>query len=337
MNTIQSQLFLGWQRRRGSVRKGRSMKIYFGLMAALLFLGGCGAPGEAPSGSPMARSDAAALSSDVSAASPPTEGALKAASEREAGAPTNGTVQLVQMASAVPRKIIYNATVDLIADNFSLSESRLMALVKTNHGYIAEVNIGAAPGTPRQGNWKIRVPEAQFAAFMADVTKLGELQNTRTDSQDVTAQFTDLQARIANKQVEESRLIVLLQRQNAKLSEILQVERELSRVRGEIEQMQGQLRLLANQSALATVTVTLHEVKGYVAPKPTTFGSEISRTFDSSLGEIRDIGKGLVLTLVSIVPWLPLIALIVFPAWKISRHQLKKNLTLAPKSENTET
>jgi hypothetical protein len=137
---------------------------------------------------------------------------------------------------------------------------------------------------------------------MAAVTKLGELQTTRTDSQDVTAQFTDLQARISNKQVEESRLVVLLQRPNARLTDILQVERELSRVRGEIEQMQGQLRLLANQSALATVTVTLHEVKGYVAPKPATFGSEISRTFAASVDGMREMGKIIVLMMVSLAP-----------------------------------
>lgn len=151
----------------------------------------------------------------------------------------NGTAQLIQAVSTVPRRIIYNAKVELISENFAKAQDGLAALVKTHGGYIAETDIGGTPGQPRQGTWKVRVPESQFNAFMSGVSSLGELQSTHTDSQDVTAEFHDLEARISNKQVEEKRLIAHLQRSTAKLSDILQVERELSRVRGEIEQMQG--------------------------------------------------------------------------------------------------
>ena len=74
-------------------------------------------------------------------------------------------------------------------------------------------------------------------------------------------------ARIKNKQVEEQRLQDLLKKATGKLSEILQVEKELSRVRGEIEQLQGRIRVLANLSSLTTITLTMREIKDYVPPR----------------------------------------------------------------------
>lgn len=290
-------------------------------LAALLALGGCGGSPESESTTSVsvAESDAAA-----GAPAPPAASASASASAAKSTAPGNATAQLIQLASTAPRRIIYNASVDLVAPNFAKSERDLLALISKSGGYLAETNANAAPGTPRQGSWKIRVPEPKFSAFMLAVTELGELQTTRTDSQDVTAEFTDLEARISNKQVEETRLISLLQRSTARLADILKVERELSRVRGEIEGMQGRLRLLSNQSALATVTVTLREVRGYVAPKPTTFNSQIARTFAGSLGALQELGKGLVLFFVSLVPWLPLLALIGIPVWRVARRQNRK-------------
>lgn len=238
-------------------------------------------------------------------------------------APGNATAQLIQAASAIPRKIIYNATVDLLADNFTTAQRSLLSLIQKHKGYLSETNIGSTPGSPREGTWKIRVPEAEFSGFMADVVKLGELQTTHTDSQDVTAEFYDLQARISNKQVEEKRLLDHLQRSTAKLSDILQIEREISRVRGEIEQMQGRLRVLANMTSLTTITVTLHEVKGYVAPKPTTFGSQIARSFQSSVDALADVGKAIILIVVALAPWAIISLIIGFPLWRLVRRFYK--------------
>ena len=294
-------------------------RLFAAISIGALAFSGCGGQGD---GGGMASSSTSADSAGnaASASAPSASGA----SGKAAGAPGTATAQLIQAASSVPRKIIYNATVDLLADNYATAERGLVALIGKSHGYIAETNIGAAPGTPRQGTWKVRVPESQFQPFMNAVVKLGELQTTHTDSQDVTAEFYDLQARISNKQVEEQRLIVHLQKSTAKLNDILQVEREISRVRGEIEEMQGRLRLLANMSSLTTITVSLHEVKGYIAPKPTTFGSQIGRTFETSIGGLVDVGKTLVLVLVAATPWLGILALIGIPAWLLSRRSFKR-------------
>src|SRR4051812_49495921 len=108
------------------------------------------------------------------------------------------------------------------------------ALVEANGGYISETNAVSYSQQQRQATWKVRVPVDRFDAFLAEVGRLGELQKNHLDSQDVTQEYYDLDARIANKQQEEKRLLKHLADSTGKLEDILAVERELSRVRGEI-------------------------------------------------------------------------------------------------------
>lgn len=226
-----------------------------------------------------------------------------------------------QTVSQTERKIIYTATVDLVVENLSAGQTKLTNLVKANGGYIAETNVGGASGSQRTGSWKVRVPVDKYEAFMAGAARLGELQNINSTSQDVTAEYYDVAARIKNKQVEEARLQDLLKKATGKLSEVLQVEKELSRVRGEIEQSQGRIRVLANLSSLTTITITMREIKDYVPPAPPTFATEVSRQFNGSLGALREFGKGVILFGVALAPWLPLVALIGFPIWRVWKRK----------------
>jgi len=298
------------------------------LAAGLTAFGGCGGGEEEAT---TASAPQSAGNADEAASAPasgaPAPGAAGASGR---AAPASPIAQLVRSASAVPRKIIYNATVELVSDNFSAADQKLMQLVRANKGYIAERNISGTAGAPRTGTWKIRIPVDNFDPFMDAIARLGELQTVHSDSQDVSEEFYDLQARISNKQVEEKRLIRHLEKSTAKLSDILTVEQELSRVRGEIEQMQGRLRVLANLTALTTVTVTIREVKDYVPPAPPTFTAQIARTFQGSLGRLSDFGKAVVLLAVALAPWLLVAAIVGFPVWRLTRPQLPRRKTTPP-------
>lgn len=283
-------------------------------------LAGCGAQENAsdnmagPIAKPMAAMTTARSASASGASSTEAESAGKPAS---VGA-------IVQAVSTTPRKIIYTSQVDLVVENLGSAQEKLTRLVKENQGYIAETNIGGQSGERRSGSWKVRIPVENYEAFMAGATRLGELRTIEAKSQDVTAEFYDVEARIANKQVEEKRLQELLQKATGKLSEILQVERELSRVRGEIEQLQGRIRVLANLSSLTTVTLTLNEIKDYVPPATPSFRTKIVRVFGGSMKSLSEFCQGVVLFVVGIVPWLPLIALFGFPLWRVwKRSQIQ--------------
>lgn len=213
---------------------------------------------------------------------------------------------------ATPRKIIYTATIRLIVEDFTKAEEDLITLVKNQKGYVISSEVTGTPGTPRSGQWKVRVPVERFEEFRAEAVKLGKLERSAVDSQDVTDEYYDLEARIKNKKVEEARLIQHL-KSTGKLEDILAVEREISRVRGEIERQQGRLQLLAKLTAMTTITIFINERTGYVPAEAESFGTTVSHTFENSLGALTEFGKNLVLLAVAIAPWLVPLAVVALP------------------------
>jgi hypothetical protein len=218
------------------------------------------------------------------------------------------------------RKIIYNGALTVSVEDFSRAEEALGRLVKEQGGYVINSEVTGSPGAPRSGQWKVRVPVERFDAFREAVARLGEVERNTTDSQDVTDEYYDLEARIKNKKVEETRLLQHLEKSTGKLEEILAVEKELSRVRGEVEQMQGRLQMLAKLTAMTTVTVTLHERRTYTSPEAPAFGTSIARTFTGSLDLLAQFGKGIVLLLVAVAPWLVILAIVAVPLWLVLRR-----------------
>lgn len=220
---------------------------------------------------------------------------------------------------ALPRKIVYNAQVDLVVESVTATAEKIAALVKEAGGYVSETDQSSLSHTQRRATWKVRVPVDRFDSFLAGIARLGELQRHHVDSQDVTQEYYDLDARIANKKEEEKRLLKHLADSTGKLEDILSVERELSRVRGEIEQMQGRLRYLANVTALSTVTISATETRDYVPPVAPTMGAQIERTFRLSLSRLKLFLTELLLFFVAIVPWLPVLAILGVLGWAFLR------------------
>jgi hypothetical protein len=193
-------------------------------------------------------------------------------------------------------------------------------LIAAQKAYVADSDRTGLAGSTRRGSWKVRVPVDGYDVFVKSVVALGELVTLKADSQDVSEEYFDLDARQKAKKVEEERLLKHLTESTGKLDEILAVERELSRVRSEIERMQGRLRALANLTTLATVTITASEIKGYIPPQAPNLGTRISRTFAASLDSLRQFGETVLIAFVAIVPWLPLVALGVGVVYWISRQ-----------------
>jgi hypothetical protein len=154
------------------------------------------------------------------------------------------------------------------------------------------------------------VPAGAFDAFMEQLGGIGVPERNVIDSRDVTEEYYDLDARLRNKKTEEARLIKHLEASTGKLDEILKVEHEISRVRGEIEQMEGRLKMIDNLATLTTVNVSMQEIKGYVPLTAPTFGTRIQRTFGNSTDALARFGEFVVLFLVGLAPWLPLIVLV---------------------------
>jgi Domain of unknown function (DUF4349) len=236
--------------------------------------------------------------------------------------------------AAIDRKIIRTADLRVIVDDFGGAEQGLRKIIAgCKNCYVASAEVGGSAGAPRQGRWKVRVPVAEFDTFLDAVAGLGVPERNSVDSQDVTEEYYDLDTRVKNKKVEEQRLLKHLEKSTGKLEDILAVEREISRVRGEIEQQEGRLRLLANLTALTTVTITIQEIKNYVPPQTPTFTATIGETFTGSVDVLIAFGKRLVLVAAALTPWLPLLIIIGLAVWLSLRRSSRRSPALHPPAQ----
>jgi hypothetical protein len=211
-----------------------------------------------------------------------------------------------------PRKIIYDARIDLVVDSLNATEQAILRLIKANSAFVAESDQSSLTSARRQATWRVRVPVDNFDAFIESISRLGEVQKQHVGSQDVTEEYVDIEARIRNKQEEEKRLLKHLSDSTGKLEDILAVERELARVRGEIESVQGRLKFLADRTSLSTVTIEAIEWKDFKPPVAASFPTQIGRTFWSSIENLMAFGKGFLLLLVALAPWAPVIVIGLF-------------------------
>ena len=203
------------------------------------------------------------------------------------------------------RKIIYRAKIELAVEDFEPVPSAVAELVKKFDGYVADSTLGGTPGIARQGTWKVRVPVARFDEFVASAKGIGELITASTQSEDVSEEYFDIEARIRNKTKEEERILKLLEERTGKLADVIEVERELSRVREETERMQGRIRMLADLTTFTTVDISVSEIRGYVPPAAPDLSTRVRRTFAESVDGLRIFGEGLLVGFVGLAPWIP--------------------------------
>lgn len=202
------------------------------------------------------------------------------------------------------RKLVYRAEVWLNVERFDAIPSRVEELAARFDGFVAEARIRGAARDRRQGSWTLRVPADRFNPFLAALGELGEVVDLHRGSQDVTAESVDLDARLRNAIAQEQRLLAVLSEATGNLEEILAVEKELARVREELERMQSRQKLLQEQVALSTITLTIEEMKAFFPNESASYAAKVRRTLEISLTTLATTLQDLSLVFVALLPWL---------------------------------
>jgi hypothetical protein len=173
------------------------------------------------------------------------------ASATEPGSPANSAL--------ANRKLVRNAEVDLEVIKFDDALQKITTFAAEDGGYIATTSSEKQQNGKLRGEVVVKVLPDNLDRFLGKLRALGELKNQSISTEDVTKAYFDTDSRLKNARVMEQRLIEILKKKSEDVNDLLQVEKELGRVREEIERMQGDLKFMDAQVQFATVTISLAE------------------------------------------------------------------------------
>lgn len=248
--------------------------------------GGASPPGSAPSG------EATGVHREA-VPQPPQ------ADKKDGGNASEGNAQ-------VDRKIIYTATLDVVVKDLDAARAEVERRLADCKGYVAKSEARNDAGSRRTATYTLRVPVDRFRALVDALLELGTPERNAVDSQDVTEEYIDVQARIKNLKAEEEVLNKLLKESGSR-DEVLKTREQIRTIRGDIERAQARLDYLSKLTALSTINLTLREIKDYKPPAAPTFRTRVSHTFENSWESFVEFLQSLALVAVALTPWLPLL------------------------------
>lgn len=169
---------------------------------------------------------------------------------------TVGGVIPAQTQPGWDRKIIRTGSINLMVENVEDNIAAVRSIATQAQGLVFSSST-RFEGAQMVATVTIQVPVAAFDDVMSRLRTLGtKVLSENTTSEDVTEEYTDLNSQLKNLQVQEEQLRLLMERAT-NVDETLTVQRELGRVRGEIEKVQGRLNYLSRRTELSTITVNL--------------------------------------------------------------------------------
>ncbi len=241
------------------------------LLAGLLQAGLAACGGSAPADLDTARDRSKSMpeeqAADGAARSMP---GLAARTESPTASAAEASAVSVARAGYDPasRMIVRTGNASLEVDSLETGLAALRRLAATVGGYVADASIQGGRDQVRRATLELKVPSDRFDELTAGLEPIGKLEFANVAAEDVGEEYVDLAARAANSRRLEERLLDLLGTRTGRLQDVLSVERELARVREEIERIDGRLRYLKTRAAVSTLSVTLHEPPPIVGGSP---------------------------------------------------------------------
>ncbi len=220
----------------------------------------------------------------------------------------------------VGQKIIQTGSLMLRVDDAAKQLDALKQLTQQMGGFVASANLTDNGGV-KTAYATLRIPTDKFQDTIAQAKKLATLVlSEQENGDDVTAQYVDLDARLKAAQAEEQQYLQIL-KQAKTIEDTLAVTERLGEVRARIEEMQGQMRLLTDQTSYATLTVTLTEDTRVEVPTRTWAPLETFRAaFRALVVSLQGLADALIAAAVFLVGLvLPVFVVLGFIAWILFR------------------
>jgi len=267
------------------------LAVFIGILVAAAACGGSG------SGSTAGTSRPASINyNSATGAAAPVKGVPDQASGGgSASNPSSTVVPPIQGPQVIRQAQL---AISVKAGKFDSSLASVRSLVQLEQGYVSGTDAQANPVTNdqiRTGVITFMVPAAKFDETIDALTKMGTVQNEHISGQDVSAQYVDLQARLANEQAQRNAMLALLAKAQT-VSDIIAVQNQLGQITGQIEQLKGQIQYIDHNVAFSTISVSLTEAGAPAANTPSDswgFASALSDAAHNFVTTINYLVTGL--------------------------------------------
>lgn len=168
-------------------------------------------------------------------------------------APAKSATQVANQVFTPDRMVIRSGDIASVVDDVRLAIGSVSEFVAKEKGYVVSSYISKNQDKP-YGTVVVRVPAATFDNAFAVVRALGEVQSENVNGQDITEEFVDLESQVRNLRATETQLLELMRRSGT-VGDILNVQRELTNVRSQIERLEGRMKYLKESAAMSTLSV----------------------------------------------------------------------------------
>ena len=162
------------------------------------------------------------------------------------------------------RKLIRTGTLSVEVRRYAEAAEKAVAIAEAHGGYLSGANAAREAGDRQRGTLTLSVEARSFDAVFRKLKELGRVESAAVETRDATREYTDLETRLAVKRDAQARLLEILRTRTGKLSDLVEAERELSRLVEEAERLEGERRYLAKQVELATITIEIFEPAAFL-------------------------------------------------------------------------
>ena len=310
------------------------------LLAALLT--GCAADSTAYVTNDAAEAVESTVSTSTTTATEETTAEAPAENGLASGGTSGAASDAASSVEDLTEKLIYEGNLTVETRGFDDAVAQVERLVQQCGGFIESSNVeghtryesdGSVRVVNRYASYTLRVPADRFQSVLNQTGEIGNVTQSNTRVINVTSQFTDQEARKESLEVQEDRLLAMLE-QSTDMETLVTLESRLSEVRYEIESIERNLRNLQTQVDYSTIYLYLQEVAAYTptASVQRTFGQQLSDALSGGWNGFVSGLKSLIVGLAACLPLVIILAVIAgFVIWAVVKlRRRRKGLDQPP-------
>lgn len=229
------------------------------------------------------------------------------------------------------RKVILNYSIHLEVQEFEKAVDGLLKLTESSGGYVFKSNSNSQDKNYRWAQVGIRVPSSKVGSALTMIRGFGTVESENSTAEDITEGYVDLEARIKNAKASEARLLQLSQKAG-KLTNVLEIEKEISRVRGEIESFEAKKQNWDLLTEMVTIEIELHEGSG--SPSLHRLWTSLKTSTTSAVQGLFDSFAFLIIAVGAILPWAVVFGPLAYLFIRFRRRMLQKSSSYRPHDSN---